>query len=205
MGIGYVIEHEGTARVLCRVGAQVGPGTNNKAEYMALVAGLRHCLRLGLWDVTILSDSKLVVMQAAGAWGVKSNALRQLHGEALVLLGLLRDYSIHHVRREENEAADALSHEIVYEEPDIGTPPPFGTIPRKFHFWQAAAIRFWWKAGLCRSSYLLGRIFGVDHTAVEQICDGRSYKGAGFDGRPTFLPPPTPWPGSNPMKVNLEG
>jgi ribonuclease HI len=189
MGIGYVVELEETGRVLVRCGAQIGQGTNNEAEYHALIAGLRHCLRLGLWDLTILSDSLLVVNQIGGKWRVKEPGLRKLHGEALVLLGLLGDYRVHHVRREENEEADFYSRRIFMDSPDIGAPPPFGTIPRRFHFWQAAAIRFWWKQGLCRSGYLLGRIFGVDHTAIEQICDGRSYKGVSFDGRPFHTRP----------------
>jgi ribonuclease HI len=192
MGIGYTVElgsgeHlPGPARVLCRVGAQVGQGTNNEAEYLACVAGLRHCLRLGMWNVHIVTDSMLVYQQLRGKWKVREPSLKKLHGEAMVLLGLFNDYSLWHVPRERNADADALSHQIVFEEPDIGAPPPFGSIPRKFHFWQAAAIRLWWRLGLCRSGYLMGRIFNVDHTAIEQICDGRSYKGAGFDGRPTF-------------------
>jgi hypothetical protein len=170
-----------------RVGAQIGQGTNNEAEYQALVAGLRHALRLGCWSITVHSDSLLVVKQMKGEWKVKDHRLKKLHGEATVLAGLFAEFRLVHVYREANVEADHLSHEIVYEEPTMPAPPAWGTKERAFHGWQAAAVRYWWQAGLCRSTYLLARIFNVGDSSVEQVVNGVSYKDADFTGLPAHV------------------
>lgn len=194
MGIGYTI-HRGESRVggqgtvdnspaLVRVGAQVGKGTNNIAEYMALVAGLRHALRLGMFRLSVRSDSMLVVRQLQGLWKVKDGTLRKHHAEARTLLSMFRWYTLDHIYREENAEADALSHEMVYEEPTLPLLPPH----RLLHTFQAAAVREWWAAGV-RNSYLLSRIFpGTRPVTVEQVGSFKAYKYADFTDLPSYGP-----------------
>jgi len=193
MGIGYTItegnvEPGGEPRVLCRVGAQIGRGTNNQAEYEALLAGLRHALRLGLWDIQVKSDSLLVVNQMTGEWKAKDTKLAALLREGRVLAGLFNHFSIIHLRRGDNTAADALSRQIVYEEPDLGPTDMVRGKARAIHGWQAAAVLHWWHARDARSSYLLARIFNgtVFHQGIEAIVTGASYKDASFAGLPDY-------------------
>lgn len=174
---------------LVSVGAQVGEGTNNIAEYHALIAGLRHALRLGLWDLEIESDSLLVVMQVLGKFKVRDSFLKRLHAETSALMSLFRRWSIKHIRREENDAADALSRDIRFEEPSLPPPGPTGFpgVQRSFLSWQAAFVRHHWRAGI-RNSYLFGRVFDAAPTSVEAIGNGESYKDATLSDLPYYGP-----------------
>lgn len=185
MGIGYTLSNE-ESRVLVRVGSPVGQGTNNEAEYQALLAGLRHALRLGMWEIDVRSDSLLVVQQVKGIWKARDAKLRRLRDEAVSLLALFRSWSIRHVRREENGEADGLSRTITWEEPYLPPPPMWGKTYRSYHQWQAAAIRFWWREQGQRNSYLLGRVFGTRPQSIEQIANGGSYSRATFEELPRW-------------------
>jgi probable phosphoglycerate mutase len=71
-----------------------GRTTNNEAEYLSLLHGLRAILRQLERDardassasLVVLSDSKLVVEQVSGRWKVRHEPLRPLHSEARQLL-----------------------------------------------------------------------------------------------------------------------
>jgi ribonuclease HI len=181
MGIGYTLSR-GDCPPLVRVGAQVGQGTNNVAEYQALLSGLRHALRLGMWRVCLESDSNLLVQQIAGKWAVRDGVLKRLHREAGMLLQCFRSWSIRHIYREDNTAADALSRTLENVSPELPVPPA----GRALHGWQAAAINVWyWNRGV-RSSAFLARIFGVQAVQVDQIIAGKSYKDVTFAGLPTW-------------------
>ena len=79
-----------------------GRTTNNQAEYLALIAGLRSirfdCEHLGLCvsdtRIEIFSDSNLVVNQISGSWKIKNQILRALHREALDELDHFESWSI---------------------------------------------------------------------------------------------------------------
>lgn len=187
MGIGYTITNEKSG-VLVAVGAQVGQGTNNEAEYRALIAGVQHALRLGMWTLDIQSDSLLVVQQVKGKWKAKNAKLRRLRDEAVVLLSLLNRWTLGHIRREGNTDADRLSRELEWVEPQLPPPPMWGNVHRDFHQWQAAAVRFWWRVKDVRNTYLLARIFATQPGSIEQIGNGRSYNKATFADLPRYDP-----------------
>jgi ribonuclease HI len=176
---------------LVRVGAQIGEGTNNIAEYHALISGLRHAIRLGLWQGHVQSDSMLVVMQIGGQWKVRDAHLRRLHGEAKALTTLIDIGTFSHIRREDNTEADKLSREMVFEEPAL---PPTDIVKghsRALHSWQAAFVRHHWLAGI-RNSYFLGRVFDVAPSQIEAIGNGTAYKDASFADIPVYGPSPAP-------------
>lgn len=179
MGIGYVLEYK--SRVLVQVGAQIGQGTNNEAEYQALLSGLRHALRLGFWNLDVECDSLLVVKQMHEEWKVKDATLRKLRDEALGLAPLFKSLTIVHIPREENGAADDLSRKIVFEEPDLPPLEPSRTsrYAKVLYEWQAAAVRVWWLK-YHPGAGVLSRIFGVAPTMIEQIGLGKSYRDADF-------------------------
>jgi ribonuclease HI len=185
MGIGYELSH-GESRVLVEVGAQIGQGTNNEAEYHALLAGLRHALRLGFWTLAVRSDSLLVVSQVNGQWKVKDHRLRKLHAEAVNLVRLFTGFSLQHVRREENAVADQLSRMLVFHEPTLPLPGSGTRFQRALLDWQAAAVRVWW-LNHNPGAYTLARVFGVDPVVIEQIGHGKSYRDATFGGYTAYI------------------
>jgi ribonuclease HI len=109
---GFVLEaDDGT--VLAAEGKKIGRATNNVAEYRGLIAGLERALELGLANVTVVSDSELVVKQMRGEYRVKNEALRDLRDEAERLASKLGRVQYTNVRRAENELADRLVNEAL--------------------------------------------------------------------------------------------
>lgn len=198
-GIGYTLAPVGSSvggqgidganntgpTTLVRVGAQIGYATNNEAEYQALINGLRHAIRLGMWRVGVESDSMLVVMQMKGKWKVRDSWLKRLNGEAQALRHVLSSFGIEHIRREENAEADELSRGSVFEEPPLPPLLPVLGRQRSLYEWQAAFIRYHWRAGV-RNSYFWGRIFDVDPPLIEHIGNNETYKNARFVGMPAW-------------------
>lgn len=185
MGIGYLIRMPGEAPLI-QVGAMVGEGTNNIAEYHALIAGLRHAIRFGVWNLRVESDSMLVVKQIDGIWKVRDSFLRKLHGEAKQLTAIIKPFYIHHISRTENTEADTLSREPAWIEPALPpTPLARNKVPLLLHPWQAAFIKHWWMRGL-RNSYFFARIFGVSSSLIEHIGEFAGYRDADFSEMPDW-------------------
>lgn len=93
-----------------------GYGTNNQAEYKALIEGLRSLLtelstigtRPADVDLAIRGDSRLVLRQLAGEWKVKNAALRELHSSATTLIAKFSGVQMVHQTR--SETVRALGH-----------------------------------------------------------------------------------------------
>ena len=88
-------------------------GTNNEAEYHALVRGLEAVADLGVKRIEIFSDSQLVVRQLSGKYKVRNARLRSLFDQAVSILQQFDDYDIFHVGRELNQQADRLANEAI--------------------------------------------------------------------------------------------
>jgi ribonuclease HI len=86
----------------------LGVATNNVAEYQALLLGLGSAREMGAREVEVVGDSELVARQLTGAYRVRNEALKPLHGEALRALAQFERWSIRTVPREQNARADAL-------------------------------------------------------------------------------------------------
>ena len=86
----------------------IGYGTNNRAEYLALIYGLLYAKHLGE-PVVIKADSQLVVNQVNGNYKVKSVALQPLHKRAQhLLLEISHPVEIIWIPRELNLAGHML-------------------------------------------------------------------------------------------------
>ena len=59
-----------------------GEGTNNTAEYQALILGLTTAYESGVTEVRVFGDSMVVVEQVNGRWKVKDDRLRGLCADA---------------------------------------------------------------------------------------------------------------------------
>lgn len=102
-------------RILAELTRFLGHATNNIAEYNALILGLEEARRLGVDEIDVRMDSKLVVEQMRGAWRVKHPNMKPLALRAGELLATFARRSITHVPRDENLIADALSNRAIDE------------------------------------------------------------------------------------------
>jgi len=104
MGIGVVVMRNG--KVLKQVSSSPGRGTNNQAEYLAAIQGLKQGLKFGK-QMTLLSDSQLLVRQLNGEYKVKSPKLKELY-ERFLQIKRKGHVTIKWINRERN-LADKLA------------------------------------------------------------------------------------------------
>ena len=107
----YVEDDEG--RVVGELSGFLGVTTNNVAEYRGLLAALELARRLSARSLSVFADSELVVKQMNGVYKVKHEKLRPLFLEARALAESLPEFTIRHVRREQNRDADRLANEAM--------------------------------------------------------------------------------------------
>jgi ribonuclease HI len=93
-----------------RIAHYLGSGTNNFAEYSALITALRFAVFYRCDDIHVRADSELVVKQMNGEYKVKNENIRVLHGTAQRLIARIPRFTISHVRREQNKEADSLAN-----------------------------------------------------------------------------------------------
>lgn len=111
--IGVYIEND-LGAVLAAIGKAIGNGTNNVAEYRAILEGLDWIIENktkmpNLTRINFLMDSNLAASQLNGVYKIKNANLRNLifaAREKEALIGLPIYYS--HIPREENKKADRL-------------------------------------------------------------------------------------------------
>ena len=108
---GHIEDAEGN--VVGRISERLGHGTNNIAEYTALIRALEEAKALGAAEVEVRSDSLLLVKQMAGEFRVKHPHLKPLFEKARALSKGFRSFRFFHVPREENRAADRLANEAL--------------------------------------------------------------------------------------------
>jgi ribonuclease HI len=96
--------------VLAEIAEGLGETTNNVAEYTAVIRGLARARELGATDVTLLSDSQLVVKQLTGEYRVKTPHIRALHDQVMKEARGFTTIRYRHVPRELNGHADRLAN-----------------------------------------------------------------------------------------------
>ena len=95
---------------LVGIAEYLGHQTNNFAEYSALIIAVRFAVERRVEQLKIYSDSELVVKQIQGVYKVKNANIRPLYEDALRWIAQLPEFSIEHVRRENNKDADRLAN-----------------------------------------------------------------------------------------------
>nr|GEV92323.1 reverse transcriptase domain-containing protein [Tanacetum cinerariifolium] len=83
--------------------------SNNEAEYEALTAGLRIATQMGVKNIQVNVDSKLVANQVLGTYVAKEDNMIKYLDIAKGLLSGFKTFLISQVRRSKNKKADALS------------------------------------------------------------------------------------------------
>lgn len=112
-GIGCVVELEdGEEYLLSRY---IGRKTNNEAELTALIVGVGYASFVGAQELDIFCDSLLVVNGLNGEWNLKEERIKILVREAEKKIRghFLDDYTITHIRREDNARADEICTDAI--------------------------------------------------------------------------------------------
>lgn len=96
----------------------IGSGTNNEAEYQAVIFALKKAAELlkdqsSEFIIKYHLDSELIYKQMIGEYRVKTPHIQKLHQEVKNLLGNFKQVIFHHIRREFNREADQLVNEAL--------------------------------------------------------------------------------------------
>ena len=108
-GIGASIENENGDEI-ATVSSYICNGTNNRAEYIAAIEGVKKAIQLQAEEIELRMDSLLVVRQVEGLWKIKHPSLKILNQELKHALNSLKKWRVKHVPREKNQRADSLAN-----------------------------------------------------------------------------------------------
>ena len=87
--------------------------TNNFAEYMGLIEGLKQSLKISNKTLDVYGDSNLVIKQMNNQWKVSSSNLIPLYKTALDLRNKFEKITFNHVSRNLNKRADELANKSI--------------------------------------------------------------------------------------------
>lgn len=108
MAIGVVLFEDG--KKVKELSKRIGKGTNNIAEWSALIEGLKLARNHGCKELEVRGDSQLIIKQITGMYKVKSGNLIPLFNEARKLCESFEKLDFKWVYREENAYTDDLSN-----------------------------------------------------------------------------------------------
>lgn len=108
MQVGAVVRDQ-AGDLLASVGCRLDPGTTTEAEYWAVSAALEIALGHGVTDLTVLSDSQLVVRQIQGAYNVMNPRLQRLRAMITMQAAQLQSFAVDWIPGDQNREADQLS------------------------------------------------------------------------------------------------
>jgi len=108
-GIGGLLKMNN--KIIFSFSENIGKKTNNEAEYLALMKGIEICVESNILNISIFSDSELVVKQINGDYKVKNDRMSKLYKRTHELLSELKSWKVVHVLRDKNVEADELSKE----------------------------------------------------------------------------------------------
>ncbi len=111
-GIGVVLDLEGKQYLFKEF---IGSGTNNQAEYRAVLLGLEKAKELGADEVDVFLDSELVKEQLSGNYKVKNPELGNLFVKIWNLSRGFKKIKYVHIYRTDNKLADRLVNEAIDE------------------------------------------------------------------------------------------
>lgn len=104
-----------------KYGEYIGEGTNNVAEYQALIQGLKKLKQLlgkektKQYEVECYLDSELVVKQLNHEYKLKEEYIQKNFIEIWNLMLDFQKVTFHHIMREKNKIADSLVNQALDE------------------------------------------------------------------------------------------
>lgn len=111
-GAGIIIK-DAQGRTVKRVRKYLGVGTNNSAEYKALLLGIKIAKSIGIKKLNVYLDSEIVARQIKGEYRVKEPGLKILHRKVLQIMRHFDKINIMKIPRELNREADLLANEAI--------------------------------------------------------------------------------------------
>jgi ribonuclease HI len=111
MAIGVVLLENG--KKVKELSKRLGKGTNNIAEWRALIEGLKLASSHGCRELDVRGDSQLIIKQITGQYMVKSKNLIPLFNEAKKLCRNFEKLDFKWIKREENALTDELSNKAL--------------------------------------------------------------------------------------------
>lgn len=114
-----VVIHDHQGRQILEAGYHLQPMTNNQAEYHALLLALQAADKWGERQITVHSDSELLVRQLTGRYRVRSEGLRPLFEQARKLLLRFDNWQCNHIPRQANTRADQLANKALDARADV--------------------------------------------------------------------------------------
>lgn len=113
MGIGVVL-HDPEGRVVAEISEKPDKkGTNNEAEYLAVLRALQAGLEQGAKEIEVCADSKLTVQTLNGHWRVRAPNLVPLKRLIDNELKHYKQARMRWVPRDENKHADRLATQAI--------------------------------------------------------------------------------------------
>ena len=94
----------------------LGKATNNQAEYEGLLLGLKKARELGIKDLVVCGDSKLIINQVRGDYKVKDPFLKSLHQQVSEELKHFDHVEIKWTQRENNQEANRVANNCLDRE-----------------------------------------------------------------------------------------
>ncbi len=181
-GCGAVVFNE-AGEVAAELSKANGHGTNNQAEYSALIFGLEKAKELGIQQVIVYGDSKLVINQLNGIWNCNDPALRLLNKRAMKLCYEFAFIELKWIKRAENSHADKLSQMalednthidkryVAYEPPTAVSSSKVVNINKQSDN-SVTAIHYYKKIGF--SVIHAGKLFAINLNPLECSCGVKS-------------------------------
>lgn len=86
----------------------IGKATNNVAEYKGILYGLRNAKRYHPEEITLYSDSKLIIRQLQGKYKIENKKLQPLFLKCWNRILDFENLKLQHIPSEQNKEADQL-------------------------------------------------------------------------------------------------
>jgi len=113
-GIGIVCLNKDNEKVF-KFKKYIGINTNNQAEYVALLQGIKTCVKKGIKNLNCFADSELMVKQLNGEYKMKNAGLKPLYRQVKEMKKSFKSITFNHVPRAKNKIADSLVNQALDE------------------------------------------------------------------------------------------
>lgn len=113
-GAGVVI-YDRNHKLVKKYAKFLDEGTNNQAEYKAVILGLEKAKKLKADELDCYLDSKLIVEQLNRKYKIKDPILGSLFVKVWNLSQNFKTVNFYHIPREKNKIADALANKAIDE------------------------------------------------------------------------------------------
>jgi len=111
-GSGAVLYDKNNNKIF-EVGVYKEYATNNQAEYLGLIYGLKKAKKLGIKNIFIEGDSQLVIKQLLNKYKIKNEELKKYYDKIYILFEYFDSIAIKHIYRKYNYVADLIVNEVI--------------------------------------------------------------------------------------------